>query len=161
MATVSVINTKETNLHVSRGGNVYVPYRIEKVIKLSDISKLKGSAVAAADVVEILKIPANSAVLAAFVGVDDTIKSTTLTANVKVNGVSYVTAADLQALTLNQTSGTIVSPAPTSVINSEDKVVTLEIATLTGAKETDAIRVSFLVVDVSRSRRSDIAQLVR
>lgn len=161
MADINVIRPKETDLHTSRGGNVYVPYRIERMVKLSDLAKIKGSAVAASDKVQILKIPANTAILAAFVGVDETIESAAMEVNVAVDTVAYVTGADLKALTLDQTSATIVTPAPTTVINLQDKVVELEFATLTTPVETDAVRVSFLVVDVSRSRRSDIAPLVR
>lgn len=161
MADINVIRQKETDLHVSRGGNVYVPYRIERMVKISELEAIKGSAVASGDVVQILKIPANTAVLASFVGVDEPLKATAATVNVVVDTVAYVTGADLVALTLDQTSATVVSPAPTTVINAKDKVVELELTTLTAPDKNDAIRVSFLVVDVSRSKRSDIAQLVR
>lgn len=161
MADINVIRPKETNLHVSRGGNVYVPYLVERKVTIAELDKIKGSATANGDKVQILKIPANSAVLASFVGIDKELKATALTVSVDADGTAYVTGADLAALTLNQASATIVTPAPTTVVNEQDKVVELTLTTVTGAAPEDAIRVSFLVVDVSPSRRSDIAQLVR
>lgn len=161
MATISVIKPHERDLHASRSTNVKVPYLVERQFSFRELKALKGSAVAAGDVVEALKVPANSVVVLATIGVKDKVKATALTASVGTASAAqaYIAGADLAALDADQVALGIVAPAPATVVNITGESVNVTIDTVTGADDDDVIRVNFQIVDLSTAPRPGRAAL--
>lgn len=161
MATISVINPHERDLHASRSTNVKVPYLVERQFSIKELVALKGSALAPGDVVTALKVPANSVVVLATIGVKSKLKTTTLTASVGTTATpkAYIDAANLVALNADQVAVGVISPAPTTVINISGETVNVVLDTLVGADPDDVIRVNFQIVDVSTAPRPGIAAL--
>lgn len=158
MATISNFDIEGT-LHPSRATNVQVPYVISRVVDWSKVLAAKGSALVAADVVEVLRIPAESVVMGVWTKVDTAADATTLTLHVG-NGVDpdeYVVSLDAKtpgyAPDLNSDT--------TYKLYSAADTIDITFATLTGTLTSGKVLVSALVCDIARvkERVPGIAQL--
>lgn len=125
-----------------------VPYMVENTINFATATTAKGSALAAADVIEAVQIPAQSVVLAAGYEVLSAITGD-VTMSVGVTGVlatAYVNAATLAAATSvgsYGTSSTTAYPIATSTADTVD----LLISASTTALSAGTVRVWALLVD--------------
>lgn len=160
MATISVIKSTETDLHVSRHGNVKTPYLVERDILVSDLVAKKGSALAAADVIEAIKLPAQTALLGVFVGKLEASNATTLTFDVGVsaNPDGYLVAYNAQAAAVGSVATGVVTPAELNVTNAGD-TVDITFATLTGTLTSGKFRIAALVVDLTDAKAPGRAAL--
>ena len=149
MATISVIKPTEDGTHPTRMSAVKVPYTVERVIDVAELVAAKGSALAAADVIEVFKVPAHTVVLGAFIGKVEASNATTLTFDVVKGSTDFITGYNAQAAAVNSVATGIVSPSPRVVTNRPDDVVSIEIATLTGALTTGKFRVIGYLTDIS------------
>jgi len=144
--------------------NSVMPYSIWQEIDIPATIVAKGSALAAADVIEALRIPPNTLILyafakktAAFAGT-----STNLTLNVGVTGVnaaSYVSAWDYDAAAIEDygTQGTWSNPVLVPN-NTTGDTIDITIATQTGTWTGGKIRVEAVCLDMNRKARGRIAQ---
>lgn len=150
MATISVIKPTEVDTHVSRHGNVKTPYLVERDIVVADLVAKKGGALAAADIIESIKLPKQSAVLGAFVGKLEATNATTLTLDVGTTADpdSYIDGYDLQAATVGSVGTVVISPSPTTITNDGD-TVDVTLATLTGTLTAGKFRISVLILDLT------------
>lgn len=150
MATISVIKPEEVDTHVSRHGNVKSPYLVERDLVVSELIAKKGSALAAADVIEAIKLPKQTALLAVFVGKLEASDATTLTFDVGVSADpdGYIDGYDAQAAAVDSVATAVVTPAPLNVTNAGD-TVDVTLATLTGTLTAGKFRVAALVVDIT------------
>lgn len=126
-----------------------MPYVVENTINFATATTAKGSALAAADVIEALQIPAQSVVLAAGYEVLSAITGD-VTMSVGVTGVlatAYVNAATLAAATSVGTYGTPSSTAYPIVSQSAD-TVDLLISASTTALSAGSVRVFAVICDV-------------
>jgi hypothetical protein len=150
MATISLAagNTK----HATRG-NGQVPYVVETIVDFADAATAKGSALAAADVITVLDIPAESVVLAAGAEVLTVRTGTTtdLTLDIGVTGVdadAFVDGFDFDAAAVGAYTSQPAAYQPIVVGNTADTLDIL-IATQTGTFTGGSLRVFALVLDVS------------
>lgn len=125
-----------------------VPYMVENTINFATATTAKGSALAAADVIEAVQIPAQSVVLAAGYEVLSAITGD-VTMSVGVTGVlatAYVNAATLAAATAVGTYGTSSTTAYPIATATAD-TVDLLISASTTALSAGSVRVWALLVD--------------
>jgi len=148
MATITTLsNAAGAGTHPSRGLR-NMPYVVENTINFATATTAKGSALAAADVIEAVQIPAQSVVLAAGYEVLSAITGD-VTMSVGVTGVlatAYVNAATLAAATSVGTYGTSSStayPIATGVADTVD----LLISASTTALSAGSVRVWAVLVD--------------
>ncbi len=158
MATISNFDI-EGSTHPSRATNVQVPYVISRVVDWSKVLAAKGSALAASDVVNVLRIPAETVIMGAWAKVDTAADSTTLTLH-----LGNVADPQEWAVSLN---GKVTGYAPNLNSDTTYKLITtadtidLTLATLTGTLTSGKVLVSALVFDLSKvkERVPGIAQL--
>lgn len=148
MATITTLsNAVGSGLQPARSIR-NMPYVVENTINFATATTAKGSALAAADVIEALQIPAQSIVLAAGYEVLSAITGD-VTMSVGVTGVlatAYVNAATLAAATSVGTYGTSSStayPIATGVADTVD----LLISASTTALSAGSVRVFAVIVD--------------
>lgn len=162
MATVTTLaNPLSANLPPRVMDNSNFAYKISKEIDLAAAVTAKGSALAAADVIEVLRLPAGVVVLAA--GARKTAAmtgtSTDLTFDVGITGGDvdqFVDGWDYDAAAV----GAIVSNGvqmPPAVIQTSDTIDIL-IATQTGTLTGGKVEVWAVIVDVLPESRGAIAQ---
>jgi len=77
-------NGSTTN-HMARSG-ANVPYTVEKIVSMSEATTVKGSALASADVLEVIPVPANTLVHGAVAYVETVDTSTGATFDIDVAG---------------------------------------------------------------------------
>jgi hypothetical protein len=169
MATVSTIDIEGTT-HPSRSV-FHLPYVVEKYIDFADAATAKGSALASADVIECLRVPAGTLVLQA--GFEVTVvaagESSDTTVDLGVTGVAadrWVDGFDLDAAAAGA-YGTLVGDGaagagagPTLFFATAD-TIDLLLATATTAPTGGVVRVWAVMVDVSEKalKQPTIAQL--
>lgn len=150
MATITTLsNAAGAGTHPSRALR-NMPYVVENTINFATATTAKGSALAAADVIEAVQIPAQSVVLAAGYEVLSAITGD-VTMSVGVTGVlatAYVNAATLAAATAVGTYGTSSSTAYPIATASAD-TVDLLISASTTALSAGSVRVWAVLVDAS------------
>jgi hypothetical protein len=125
-----------------------MPYMVENTINFASATTAKGSALAAADVIEAVQIPAQSVVLAAGYEVLSAITGD-VTMSVGVTGIlatAYVNAATLAAATSVGTYGTSSTTAYPIATGTAD-TVDLLISASTTALSAGSVRVWALLVD--------------
>lgn len=162
MATVSMAAAATRTQHPSRATNVRVPYLVEFELDWADAVTAKGSALAAADVIECIRIPADTVVLAA--GFDVKTVSTGESADVTItlgDGVDpnrWVDTFDLDAAAAGA-HGTIVvataNPTAFATTDTIDVVITAATTAPTGG----ILRVYALMVDVGDAAAPGLAVL--
>lgn len=142
--------------------NSTLGFTLWREIDLAVAATVKGSALAAADVIEALRIPANHQVMAvavrktsAFTG-----SSTDLTLDVGVTGVDadiYVDGWDYDAAAVGSYGTPAGVQTPALIMSSADTIDIL-IATQTGTVTGGKILVSAFVRDLSVRQRGALAQ---
>lgn len=148
MATVDVSQALTANTHPSRHGAVRVPYVVDQDVDIADVLTAKGSALAASDVVTVLRVPAGTLIMAGGVEIVTPGDSTTLTydvgtgvdADVFVDGVDGKSAAGTYAQ---------APAAYQPVLAVAEDTVDVTLATLTGTLTTGKIRVWAMFCDVT------------
>ena len=161
MATItSLANPLGAGTTLSQSANVKLPYTIWKEIDFAAAATAKGSALAAADVIEAVRVPANHVILggwmkktAAMTGT-----STDLTLSVGVTGGvtnNIINAWDFDAATVGS-FGTLGTQVPVQITASD--TVDILIATQTGTFLTGKAVVGILVLDVDVETRGIVAQ---
>lgn len=162
MATITTLSSTGTG-HVSRA-NKRTPYLVEWYIDFADVTTAKGSAIAASDVIEVVKLPAGTIVhdaglqkITAMTGT-----STDLTFDFGITGVDadqYVDGWDFDAASV----GALATPrgvnTPPQLVTSGDTIDIL-IATQTNTFTGGKVRAWAIISDVSNQYdKPGIAQL--
>lgn len=156
MALISTLD-RTGSTFPSRASNVKVPYVIEFELDFAKALVAKGSALAAADIIEVLTLPAGAVVLDVGAEVKTVADSTTLTLHVG-------TGADADEWVVSQ-DGKVLGYAPdldsAPVINSYPTGDTIDVtlATLTGTLTSGVYRVWALIYDSTDAKAPGIAQL--
>jgi hypothetical protein len=161
MATITLAQAAGPAGTFVRGmDNAKLPTVIWKEIDLAVAAAAKGSALAAADVIETVRVPAGSVVIGgwaqkttAFTG---TVSVATLNIGITgVNATEYGSGWDVFAAT----AGSYSTPtATTPRVVAVSDTVDITIATLTGSLTGGKILVGVMVVDATVDARGNIAQ---
>lgn len=162
MATIDMATEGAAGLHPSRASNVKVPYLVEVEIDLADAVTAKGSALAQADVIQAIPVPAGTMILAGGAACKAVMTgtSTDLTLDIGVTGGdvdNLVDGWDFDAATAGAFA-TVVGVNEPVFITTADTIDILFV-TQTGTVTGGVIRVFALLVDVSDSVASGLAAL--
>lgn len=162
MATVTTLaNPLSANLPPRVMNNSNFAYKISKEIDFAAAATAKGSALAAADVIEALRLPAGVVVLAAGARKTSAMTgtSTDLTLDIGVTGGDvdqFVDGWDYDAALVGDivASGVQMPPAVFKTSDTIDILIATQTGTLTGGK----VEVWAVIVDVIPEARGSIAQ---
>lgn len=160
MATIGVAPTG--TLHPANSGT-RLPYRVENVITVEELVAAKGSALAAADVIEAIKVPAGSLVLAAGIYIEKAMGGGTgsvLTLDLGVTGGDvdvYADGFDAHAAVAGAYSVIPVAACPI-VFGTADTLDVL-IATQTGTYTTGTMIVWAVLQDIAPAATPGLAEL--
>lgn len=138
-----------------------VPYKVEVWIDFADVLATKGTAIAAADVVQALNIPAETYVLAAGLEVETAADSTTLTGDLGYgsNVDVFTDGADLKTTGYGALGTNGKASASAKYFTTAD-TLDLVLATLTGTLTTGLVRVFAIFLDVSGKPQPVSTQVV-
>lgn len=160
MATVTM--TTATTKHPTRGGNVRVPYLVEFELDFAAAATEKGSALAAADVIECIAIPADTVVLAAGFEVKSVATGesadTAITLGDGVDPNRWVDTFDLDAAAAGAHGTIVVATANPTAFASAD-TIDVVITAATTAPTGGVLRVYALMVDVGDAAAPGLAAL--
>lgn len=150
MATVALNQGKA--LRPTRNGNTSVPYLVEFNLNLATAATSKGSALAAADVIQTIDLPAHTLVLAAGFEVTSVMTgtSTDATVDLGVTGIdpdAYVDGFDLDGAAVGTYPQQPAAYQPI-VIGGTADTLDLLIATQTGTITGGVLRVFAVLQDV-------------
>lgn len=162
MATITTLanNASTSTTHASAASNVKLPYLVEVVIDYAEALVAKGSALAANDVIELIRVPAGTVILGAGAQVITAADSTTLTIDVGITGGDvdeWVDGLDAKATAGTYSTDLAVSPNWTT-ISTADTIDAL-FATLTGTLTTGKVRVYAWLLDVSARKAPGLVAL--
>lgn len=162
MATVALADASTRVQFPSRASNVKVPYLVEKVIDLAAAATAKGSALAAADVITAIRIPAETVVLAA--GFEVTQAQAGGSADQAVtlgdsgDADRWVTTFDLDAAVAGDYAPIVIATANPTVFKTTSTIdLTISAGTTVGT--SGKIRVYAVMVDASDAKAPGLAQL--
>lgn len=162
MATVALAPVATRVQHPSRAANVKVPYLIEATVDLAVAATTKGSALAAADVLQVLRIPAESVVL--FGGIEVVTAQAGGSADQSIGlGDSgstsrWVAAFDLDAAVAGAHAPIAVATAnPTAFGTTSTVDIIITAATTVGT--SGLLRVYAMLVDASNAAKPGLAAL--
>lgn len=141
MATVDV-TTGGTEGHPTRRGK-HVPYVVRERFTAAAAVAAKGSALATADVIQTLDVPANTAVMAAGLEVITADSGTAAPTDVSVGTTDFVSAAALTTAGVKPSVDTIVNVGATA------DTVDLVLGTLNAAGDDWVVEVWAILCDVS------------
>jgi len=150
MATVDVSSGINAATHPSRAVRS-MPYVVETTLNFATATTVKGSALAATDVLEVLDIPAETLILNAGYEVTATITGD-VTLDVGVTGVdadNFIDGATLAAATSVGTYAQNAAAFQPIVIGSSADTLDVLIATSTTAISAGTIRVWAVLVDLN------------
>lgn len=162
MATIDLSGSNASGLHPSRSGNTRLPYTVEKHIDFAAAATAKGGALAAADVIQAIDVPAGTMILNAglqlVVDVDASTNADTrfdlgvtgVDADVFVDGFDPVTA----------TAGAYAQNAAAFqpiVIGAAADTIDLLIQASTTAPVSGEVRIFAVLLDVSDMTAPTIA----
>ena len=156
MATVD-LSKPQGGGHPTRQGPTNVPYTVEAVVDYAEVLAAKGSALAAADIVKAIAVPANTMIVSAGIQQLAQADSTALTLHLGT------TADDDQfAVSFNAKTGVVGTYAPvasTGVPRIAGAATSVDVvfATLTGTLEAGAVRVFAVLVDIDPKKAPGIA----
>ena len=160
MATVSLAQAVGVDKAPVQTSNLKVVYKVWAEVDLAAAATAKGSALAAADVIEALRIPANHVVLfatakksAAFTG---TATDLTLDVGTATDADQYVDGWDFDGAALNSWA-TPAGVGGSAVLTASD-TIDITIATTTGTVTGGKIEVHAVVADLTHELRGAIAQ---
>lgn len=158
MADIDVTNALTGSTHQTKHGAVTLPYKTDVNIKWADVLAEKGSAVAALDVVQAIRIPAGTAVLAAGVQIVTPADSTTLTLDVGtgVDADAWVDGFDGKAAA-GEFSQFPAAYQPITATAEDTIDVTL--ATLTGTLTAGEVTVWAVLLDITATSKPGIVQV--
>ena len=127
-----------------------MPYVVENTINLAAAVTAKGSALAAADVIEALQIPAQSVVLAAGYEVVSAVTGS-CTVSLGVTGVTAAAYVSAFAVTGSTTVGTYATPATAGypIVSQSADTLDLLLVTETTTLSAGSIRVFAVIVDAA------------
>ena len=148
MATITTLsNAVGAGTHPSRSVRP-MPYVVENTISLAAAVTAKGSALAAADVIEALQIPAQSIVLAAGYEVTGTVTGS-CTVSLGVTGVTAAAYVSAFAVTGSTAVGTYATPATAGypIVSQAADTLDLLLVTETTTLSAGSIRVFAVIVD--------------
>ena len=161
MATISLAAAVGVDKAPVQTSNLKVVYKTWREIDLAAAATAKGSALAAADVIESLRVPANHAVLfavakktAAMTGT-----STDLTFDIGITGGdvdNFVDGWDFDAATVGSWATPLGIQEPVVVTASD--TIDILIATQTGTVTGGKFEVHAVLVDLTHETRGVIAQ---
>jgi len=126
------------------------PYMVENTINWASAVTAKGSALAAADVIEALQIPAQSIVLAAGFEVI-TAATGSCTVSLGVTGVTAAAYVSAFAVTSSATAGTYATPATAGypIVSQSADTLDLLLVTETTTLSAGSVRVFAVLIDAS------------
>ncbi len=160
MATITTLaGAYLAGKHPSYGGNVKLPYLVEFELNFASAATAKGSALAAADVIETITIPANTVVLAA--GFEVKTVTTGESADVTLHlgdagGSRWVASFDVDAAAAGAHAPIVVATANPTVFGTAD-TIDVTIATATTAPTGGILRIYALMVDVADAAAPGLA----
>lgn len=159
MATITMTTAGVAGCHPSRNANVKVPYLVEVEIDLADAVTEKGSALAQADVIQAISVPANTMILAGGAACKSVMTgtSTDLTLDIGITGGdvdNLVDGWDFDAATAGSYA-TVVGVNEPVFITTADTIDILFV-TQTGTVTGGVIRVFALLLDVSDAQAPGI-----
>lgn len=162
MATIDLATEGSAGKHPSRASNVKVPYLVEYEIDLAAAVTAKGSALAQADVIEAIPVPAGTMLIAGGAACKSVMTgtSTDLTLDIGVTGGdvdNLVDGWDFDAATAGAYA-TVVGVNEPVFFTTADTIDILFV-TQTGTVTGGVIRVFALLVDVSDAAAPGIAAL--
>lgn len=158
MATINLAAPAST-LHPANSYHK-VPYLVEAYVDLAAAATAKGSALAAADVIEALRIPGKSIVTAAGAEVVTAVAGgTVLTIDIgtAVDADGFADGFDLHAATAGAL--TAVAAGTAQVVGAAGDTIDVTLATATGTYTSGVLRVWALVTDLVAVGKPGIAQL--
>lgn len=150
MATVSTLYKSGTTHLGAIGSNVKVPYLVEFELDWADALAAKGSALANADVIECIHLPAQTVVLGAGLSIKTTGNATALTVDLGVTGVDADEwANDFDIVGTAGTHSADLSASPVWYTAATADTIDVVLVSLTGTISTGVTRVYALLLDVS------------
>lgn len=155
MATIT-LNPGATK-HPSRWANVSTPYLIEVELDFADALAAKGSALADADVIKLIDIPANTVVLHVGAAVKTAANATTATIDVGTGADPDEWVNDLDVV--GGTYGADLSASPVHNTYAAADTIDAVLASVTGTLSTGKVRIYALMLDVSDKVSAGIAAL--
>jgi len=163
MATIDLALRPGNGQHPTFAGNFRKVYVSQRDLNLATAATTKGSALAAADVIEIIDLPPHSVVLGATVQVTSVMTgtSTDATIDVGVTGIdpdAFVDGMDLDAATLGSYGAQPAAYQPI-VIGATADTLDVLIATQTGTITGGVLRVTAIIADVTDDQAPGLAPL--
>ena len=161
MATVSLASTQTTK-HPSAASNVKMPYLVEATLDFATAATTKGSALAASDVIEVLRIPAESVVI--FAGFEVTTAVSGASSDVTItlgdggDPNRWVDTFDLDAAAAGAYGTLVIATTNPTAFASSD-TVDVVITAATTAPTAGKLRVFAQIVDVSDAKKPGLAAL--
>jgi len=162
MATVSLAEAATRTQRPSGGANIKRPYLVEFTLDLAAAATAKGSALAAADVIQCIRVPAESVVL--FAGLEVVTAQAGGSADQSIGlGDSgstsrWVAAFDLDAAAAGAHAPIAVATANPTVFGTAS-TVDLIITAATTVGTSGVLRIYACMVDVSNKANPGLAQL--
>ena len=150
MATITTLsNAVSAGTHPSRGIRA-MPYVVENTINFATATTAKGSALAAADVIEALQIPAQSIVLAAGFEVISAVTGS-CTVSLGVTGVTAAAYVSAFGVTSSLAVGDYATPATAGypIVTKSADTLDLLLVTETTTLSAGSIRVFAVIVDAT------------
>jgi hypothetical protein len=162
MATIDFAVEGSAGNHPSRASNVKVPYLVEVEIDLAEAVVSKGSALASADVIQAIAVPADTVILfgGASCKEEMTGTSTDLSLDIGVTGVdvdAFVDGWDFDAASAGDYATVVGVNEPIFVTTAD--TIDILFAAQTGTVLTGVIRVFAMLLDVSDAKAPGLAVL--
>lgn len=159
MATVDLATGINDAKHMSRHGATNVPYMVEADLNLATALTSKGSALAAADVLQVMDIPAETVILAAGIEVTTASDGSTFTVDLgtAANADAFVDGFDATSAAGTYSQGPAAFQAIT--VGSSADTLDVTLATLSGGAVTSGVfRVWAIMCDVNAANAPGVAQ---
>jgi len=170
MATITTLSNPlgPFGTNVRYMDNVKLPYVIFKEIDLAVAATAKGSALAAGDVIETVRVPNNTLLLTGWAqktaALTGTVSVLTINAGVTgVNATQYANGWDAFGAPVGDSINgggysTPTAAVPAVISQTGSDTVDITLASLTGTLTGGKLLVGVLVIDITEERRAVIAQ---
>lgn len=160
MATVTTLsNPLSSGKHVRHLDNNVFPALIWFDVDLAAAATAKGSALAANDVIEVVRVPAGTLVVGAYIKKVSALTGTVSVLTVDIGaaaGNTYGSGVDLFALGVGDEAGAIGATTIKSSTTAGD-TIDVKLASLTGTLTGGVIRVGVIAYDLKTKARGVIA----
>lgn len=161
MATIVMSKGVSATATARTSQDDFRPYKVENVINFADALTLKGSALAADDIITALVAPPGTAILAAglqTMAVDD---ATTLTLHLGITTTVGTATADIDEWVVSYDQGAAAAgdyapgldAAPGVVVCSGFTPIDMELATLTGTLTSGKVRVWAILCPIAAGNK--------